>query len=109
MNITQIHFKKLVSHGNYENTELGVTLSVGNDEDPSYVLDAAKQYVEHKLGEMVQQSASNARNSYEIMCANSELARINQDIELAKEKWGKVVAFLEKHGVKLGISDDIPF
>lgn len=49
MKVTTVEYRKLVSHGQYENTSIGATAVVDSDETPPEALSALQGWVNGEL------------------------------------------------------------
>ena len=111
MKVTTVEYRKLVSHGQYENTSIGATAVVDSDETPPEALSALQGRVDAELLRRVTstQDAQDARSHlYDLQ---GQVAAKADDLRRMGAKYTEVKRILEKHGVEVEQTDvfDPPF
>lgn len=110
MKITEVHFEKLVTTGNYSNMKIGLTATVQDGEEPTDVLDALEMCVNAEIKYRESQQQAEYQDENNKRQASYDLDELSRKIEQAKKKWDNAKSFLEQHGVDTSkIYDDDPF
>jgi len=111
MKVTTIEYRKLVSHGQYENTSIGATAIVESDETPPEALSALQGWVDAELLRRVTSTrdAQDARSHlYDLQ---GQVAAKADDLRRMGAKYAEAKRILEKHGIEVEQTDvfDPPF
>lgn len=112
MNIVLVSYGHLFNLGNYENERIEATSAVAEGEDEVAVLAELKAWV-HEQGnrEMAAMEEAN-RAERRARTALHDLERIQRDTEIARDRYTRIVAFLQRTGIQPPEGwrdDDIPF
>ncbi len=94
--ITSVSYSRLRSFGNFENVSLSATATVAESEDAQVALDGLRDWVHERLSEQIE--SADLRNQTEML--RYELMDYERKIEQAQKRWGAILKFLEKIGVK---------
>jgi len=93
--ITSVQYSRLFGLGNYENEKVGASCQVQEDEDPKLVLNALKAWIN--------QQGRDLQRLGDVQESIAELGSMKADLELQltglHERFERVTAFLEKHGI----------
>ena len=102
MQITSVHYQKLVNTGNYENERVGAWSNVAEGQDPAEVLAELKLWVNQQLGE--DQESREIKSAIEALRRRRALIQYQVDqlesnLRRARDAWQVASDFLRKHGV----------
>lgn len=112
MQITSVHYQKLVNTGNYENERVGAWSNVAEGQDPAEVLAELKLWVNQQLGE--DQESREVKSEIARLWNRRDLLRYDLDqlesnLRRARDVWQVASDFLRKHGVgDLAALADLP-
>jgi hypothetical protein len=109
MNITQVHYQKLVNLGDYQNERYGAWANVAEGETPDEALEALKVWVGTQVVDRDQQD-NLQRTVYRLEETRQNLER---DITQMKARYEKAKLFVEGLGLEIPkryfSDDDLPF
>ena len=116
MNITQVHYQKLASLGNYENERIGAWATVEEGQTPDESLATLIAWVEEQGQQRTGQEEEVARGQVAIQRLESVRHTLEREITEMRETWRKARAFLQTVGLELPRSyvseaddSDMPF
>jgi len=109
--VTTVEYRKLISHGQYENTSIGATAIVEGDETPARALADLQGWINAELALRVKstQDAQDARSHlYDLQ---GQVAAKADDLRRMGAKYAEAKRVLEKHGIEVEQTDvfDPPF
>lgn len=116
MSITTVEYRRLVSHGNYENTTIGAERSVEAEETPAEALRFLKEWVDGQVALLVGNAEEKQRLNDDMWQLRGDVGRARDALRRLQERWAIARAALEAHGVTVEPLpaveqpiDDIPF
>ena len=113
MEITTVHYQKLVNLGDYQNERVGAWANVGPVETAEEALEQLTEWVINRIESRKAEIDEAADLRRRIGDARHDLDLLLRDIERAKEKWEKVVKFFAERQIDLpqrwSSPGDIPF
>lgn len=115
MEILTVEYSQLVSHGDFNNTKVGASAFVGEDETAEEALAKLKDWVTAQFDEDLK-ARGNVRQArgirYDIERLQGDKTELENKLIEARDAWDKAKAFLEKHGVdvaEIESNEELPF
>lgn len=113
MQITQVHYQKLVNLGDYENERFGAWATVEQGEVPEEALEALKQWVLEQGDAAREVKETIAKLQVQLENLEFKLRERSREYEQMAKRWTEARDFLEKLGLKVPAyilqDNDIPF
>lgn len=114
MNITQVHYQKPVSLGNYENERIGAWAMVEDGETPEGALETLIAWVEERGATRASQEDEIVRGHAAIEAHRRDKARLEREVEQMRAVWERGKTFLERLGLPVPaayrpLDDEMPF
>lgn len=107
MKITAVEYSRLLTHGNYENTKVGLSATVEDGDTPEIVLGHLRQWVAGKLADEIAVPKERVDARQELADLIRERRALEAKVEQARKSWEKSKKILEAHGVPLDWSEDL--
>jgi len=102
MKMTQVEYRKLVTHGDYQNTTIGATALVGEGDTGAETLDALRAWVTDGLQtETGGTDRVRALRDQEYEIAQ-RIGEARRQLDRLRRQWEQVVPILEAHGIAVG-------
>ena len=112
MQITQVHYQKLVSLGNYENERIGAWGTVEEGEEAEEALHKLTTWVQGQIDATHAVRSSLQEAESDLYTKRAELREYEANIANAKARWEKIAKWFRDRGISLPSrwgDDDIPF
>jgi len=111
MKVTTVEYRKIISHGQYENTSIGATAIVDSDETPPEALSALQGWVDAELLRRVTSTREAQEVRSHLYDLQGQVAAKADDLRRMGAKYAEAKRILEKHGVEVEQTDvfDPPF
>lgn len=101
MSIKTVEYRRLVSHGEYENTAIGAVAEVEAGEDAAVTLSQLTEWVESQIQEKVKVGDELLQLHNQASSLRWTVQDYERQLAEAKTRWDAAVKILEAHGVEV--------
>lgn len=115
MKITQVEYRQLVSHGNFNNSTVGAVATVEAGEGPTDVLDTLRRWVRAHLEDETNVREDLSYKRQQVYEAENRLRQLGDSLQMMQRRYEEAQKILAVHGIALDVPadtfniDEIPF